>query len=152
MLFDVSLPSSHLFLFDPQKFRLLIFCKSVSFNSWLHFLSSLTVFCFLFSSTFQLHPLRYLSPASLYSASVCSVPLYLIRLLLSLFRIVLEGFTKTAICQGHRLHFAICCKIKLGDVVYLALFGLPLPSAIFPSHQARHAESVRDGGKRDGER
>lgn len=23
--------------------------------------------------------------------------------------VVLEGFTKTAICQGHRLHFAICC-------------------------------------------
>lgn len=30
-------------------------------------------------------------------------------------RRVLEGFTKTAICQGHRLHFAICCKIKLGE-------------------------------------
>lgn len=108
----------------------------------------MSIFCFYLIQLFQLLPLRYLSLPSLYSASAISIPPNLIRLLLSLFRIVLEGFTKTAICQGHRLHFAICCKIKLGEVVYLSLFGLPLPSTIFPFTSGLTCwERVRDGGR-----
>lgn len=88
----------------------------------------------------------------MYSASSILFPLNLIRLLFSLFRIVLEGFTKTAICQGHRLHFAICCKIKLGEVVYFSLFGLPLPSTTFLfTSGLTCCKSVREGGREDRE-
>lgn len=86
----------------------------------------------------------------LYSVSAILFPLNLIRLLLSLFRIVLEGFTKTEICQGHRSHFAICCKIKLGEVVYFSLFGLLLPSTIFLLTSGLTC-CERDGGREDRE-
>lgn len=36
--------SFHSFLFDPEKFGLLIFCKSVRFNSWLYFSNSIWLF------------------------------------------------------------------------------------------------------------
>lgn len=104
------------FLFDPEKFRLLTFCKSVGSNSWLHVLNSHSVFMSIYSAQLS----------SLSCSDILSLPF-----LYSAFRrfnssqphpsgfshffwIVLQGFTKTAICQGHRLHFAICCKIKLG--------------------------------------
>lgn len=124
LFFDVSLLSFPLFLFDPEKFRSLIFYKSVRFNSWLHSLKAIRLtlqvyYLFtrlFFRLSFADIRLEILSRLCV-PASTISVPLNLIRLLLSLFQILPEGFTKTAICQGHRLHFAICCKIKLGEVV-----------------------------------
>lgn len=154
MVFDISLLSFFFFLahfhFDPEKFTLLIFCKPVRFFLSLTPSPSLS-FSPLFNSTSQPPSPQLdicLFPSLLFclrhfnfhpTSSVC-FPHF--------FRIALEGFTKTAICQGHRLHFAICCKIKLGEVVYLSLFGLPLPSAIFPfASGLTRQERERDGGR-----
>lgn len=132
----------------------MIFYKSVRFTARLRFLNLKSIFCFYSILLSTVSPLRYVQYLpSLYSASAeSSVSLNLICLFLSHFRIELGGFTKTAICQGHRLHFAICCKIKLGEVVYPSLFGLRLPSKTFPfTSGLRCRDCVRDGGGVKGE-
>lgn len=127
---EIFFLSFHSLLCDPEKFRLLIFYTSVRFNSTFQ---TPTVFMSIvsFYST-QLFSFTYLPLQPLSSASAVWLPPNL-HVCFSLFWRVLEGFTKTAICQGHGLHFAICCQIKLGEVVHPSLFGLPLPSTIYPS-------------------
>lgn len=151
---DIPLMSFYTFLFDLETLWLLISLKSVKFNS--------APFKTPTESSRQPIPRIQLFPAwhpltlryfVFFFWTFChcvSIPCNLICLLLShsppFFQGALEGFTKTAICQGHRLHFAICCKIKLGEVVYLPLYVLSVPSNIFPLTSG-HTRTNKDRGR-----
>lgn len=88
-----------------------------------------------FNSAFQIPHLRYLS--------LLSFGFYLHISIHSHFWRVREGFTETAICRAKGYIFAICCKIKLGELVYLPLNGPPLTSPPL-SYQAWHAEAEKE--------
>ena len=159
---SLSLPlslswSPHSFLFDPEKFGWLIFCGSVRLHSRLHFFRShlwrplrfLAVtrlqlfpaqtfvslpnfkFCL---PPFQLPPPQPQPSASLTSPGCC-------------WKALPKQQSVRAI--GYILPSAV--KIKLGGkVVDLSLFGLPLPSTIFPSTSALTRRERAVDGRRHG--
>lgn len=138
MVFDISLLSFFFFSLISTSTRRSSHCwSSVNLSGFFYLSLRLWVCLFHLYSTqlLSLHPPSWIFVSShlCYSASAISIS---------------TQPHPTAICQGHRLHFAICCKIKLGEVVYLSLFGLPLPSAIFPfASGLTRQERERDGGR-----
>lgn len=130
MVFDVSLLSFLLFVFDPKRFRLLIFA-SIRVNQQLYFLllGSVWLVFFLFFTSYINNVI--LSVIFFSSSSFSQTFLHQINLLLLLFWVLLNNFTKFAICQGHSLHFAICCKINWREVVHLIVWAAFVPCCIF---------------------